>query len=138
MQLWNGDLRLYFIGKCTANDEEVRQKAIEILNGEITNVFEAADNSATLSVQPLPYDLCQFPETKITLIKGNTNDHFNLGTLFNSDASGSYGAVTCLFPDGLSPENDTVIQITRKWELHLSAKRVTWHQVTRISIVWQD
>jgi len=92
------------------NDDEIRQQAIKILNSEITNVFEAADNSADLSVQPLPDDLCQFPETKITLIKGNTNNYFNFDTLSNSDDSGSYGAVTCLFPDGLSPENDTVIQ----------------------------
>lgn len=92
------------------NDEEIRQKALEILDGEITNVYEAADNSAALSVQPLPDDLSQFGDVRINLIKGNTNNHFNLGTLFNSDASGSYGAVTCLFPDGLSPENDTVIQ----------------------------
>jgi hypothetical protein len=91
-------------------DNEVRVKALEILYGYNTNYYSANDNIHSLPVQPVPGDLGQSPDINISVI-GQTGQYFKIDSLFNSDAIGSYGQGACLFPDGISPDNDIRLQL---------------------------
>ena len=119
-------------------DAETRTNALFILSGDTTNVFTTSDELNSLPIKPMSDDLTQSQDVNI-YVKGNTNQYFNFNALFNSDFYGSYGESSCIFPDGISPENDVILQfdflsVVKIDEIHIfslwgDARLFTWFDV---------
>ncbi len=86
----------------------------------ITNTYEVTTDAGTLSVQPTPDDLWQLPGTVNTIVKGALHGVVPDGTLalYDSRSVGDFGdpahgfnGGSVLFVDGISPDNDTAINV---------------------------
>ena len=112
------------------------------VNAQITNMFEYADDPENISIKIQPTNnLALFLDTRIEIIKGNTNTHgyFNFEALFDSYVYGAFGGSACIFSDGLSPDSDIVLQFDfdspkRIDEVHIfsrwgDARLFSWYEV---------
>ena len=90
------------------------------LQAAITNTYEVSTDAGTLSIQPTPDDLWQLPGTVNTIMKGGMHPVVPDGTLalYDSRSVGDFGDVAhgfneghALFQDGISPDNDTAINV---------------------------
>ena len=86
----------------------------------ITNTYEVNTDAASLSIQPVPDDLWQLPGTENTIVKGALHGVVPDGTLalYDSRSVGDFGDPAhgfnggcVLFQDGISPTNDTAINV---------------------------
>ena len=90
------------------------------LQAAITNTYEVSTDAGTLSIQPTPDDLWQLPGTVNTIVKGALHGVVPDGTLalYDSRSVGDFGDPAhgfsggcVLFQDGISPDNDTAINV---------------------------
>ena len=90
------------------------------LQAAITNTYEVSTDPGTLSIQPTPDDLWQLPGTVNTIVKGALHGVVPDGTLalYDSRSVGDFGdpahgfnGGSVLFQDGISPDNDTAINV---------------------------
>ena len=90
------------------------------LQAAVTNIIEVEIDAANLSIQPTPDDLWQLPGTVDTIMKGGPHGVVPDGTLSLRDSRsiGDFGDPAhgfnngyFLFTDGISPTNDTIINV---------------------------
>ena len=91
-----------------------------VVQAAITNTYEVNTDAASLSIQPVPDDLWQLPGTVDTIVEGALHGVVPDGTLalHDSRSAGDFGDPAhgfnggcVLFLDGISPDNDTAINV---------------------------